>query len=91
MTRIARESAVVLACQRIDQLAEAVGEHLEILSEATMETEQGWVFFYNTADFVRTRNPSSCLAGNGPLLVTHQGLIYELPSAIPWEDALKQL
>jgi Immunity protein 35 len=91
MPSLNRESAIALARQRIDQLAQAAGDQFEILSDSTREIEQGWVFFFNTADFVRTRNPSSALAGNGPLLVTREGVIHELPSAIPWEGAVRQL
>lgn len=91
MPSLDRESAIALARQRVDQLAQAVGDQFEILSDSTREIEQGWVFFFNTADFVRTRNPTSALAGNGPLLVTREGVIHELPSAIPWEDAVKQI
>lgn len=85
------ESAVVLARSRIDQLAQIVGDQFEILPDQTKEIEQGWVFFFNTADFVRTRNAMFALAGNGPILVTREGGIYELPSAIPWEDAARKI
>jgi len=91
MPSLNRESAIALARKRIDQLAQAVGDQFEILSDSTKEIEQGWVFFFNTADFVRTRNPASALAGNGPILVTREGVIHELPSAIPWEDAVKRV
>ena len=82
------EHAAVIARQRVDQLARLAGDQFEILPESTVEVEQGWVFFFNTVDFVRTRNPKTALAGNGPLLVTHDGQVHELPSAIPWRDAL---
>lgn len=91
MSGLNRDSALALARERIDQLAQAVGDEFEILSDSTREIEQGWVFFFNTADYVRTRNPTAALAGNGPLLITRAGVIHELPSAIPWEDAVRQL
>jgi hypothetical protein len=84
-----REYAITLAHARIGQLAQAAGNQFEILSDCTKEIEQGWVFFFNTVDFIRTRNPIFALAGNGPILVTREGVIYELPSAIPWEEAVK--
>jgi hypothetical protein len=46
---------------------------------------------HNSADFVRTRNPMDSLAGNGPILVLRDGSVVHLPSAVPWEDALKHL
>jgi hypothetical protein len=91
MSGLNHDSALALARERIDQLAQAVGDEFEILSDFTREIEQGWVFFFNTADYVRTRNPTAALAGNGPLLITREGVIHELPSAIPWEDAVRQL
>ncbi|MDR0634744.1 MAG: YrhB family protein [Azoarcus sp.] len=91
MARFDCESATLLALDKIDQLARAAGDEFGILADFTREVEQGWVFFFNTADFVRTRNPVFALAGNGPILVTHEGDVFELPSAIPWEDAVKQI
>jgi hypothetical protein len=85
------ESAIALAKLRVDELAIIAHDRFEILPESSKETEQGWVFFFNSADFVRTRNPTTALAGNGPILVTRDGAIYELPSAIPWEDAVKRI
>ena len=84
------ESAVMLARSRVNQLAQAVGDQFDLLLDQTREVEQGWVFFFNTADFVRTRNRMSALAGNGPILVTREGVLYQLPSAIPWEDAVRK-
>jgi hypothetical protein len=85
------ESAYTLARERVDHLARAVGDNFEILTASTREIEEGWVFFFNTKDFVQTGNPASALAGNGPLLVTRGGAIHQLPSSIPWEVAVKQI
>lgn len=91
MSDLNSASATELARKRIEQLADAAGDQFEIVSELTREVEQGWLFFFNSSDFVRTRDPASALAGNGPLLVTRRGEVHELPSAIPWEDALRKL
>lgn len=85
------DSASTLARRRVDELEDASGEKLEIVPAATREIALGWVFFFNTADFVRTGDPTSALAGNGPLLVTRNGAIHQLPSAIPWEEAVRKL
>jgi hypothetical protein len=29
----------------------------------------GWVFFYNSHDFIQTRNPRAAWAGNAPFLI----------------------
>ena len=91
MTKYDRESASHIARLRINQLASEAGDKFELLLDATVEIESGWVFFFNTVDFVRTRNPSSALAGNGPILVTREGVIHELPSATPWEEAVVKI
>jgi hypothetical protein len=91
MPNINRESAITLARDKIDQLAQTAGDQFEILPDSTMDIQQGWVFFFNTADFVRTGAPASALAGNGPILITREGTVVELPSAIPWEDAVRQI
>lgn len=85
------EDAYFLAHKRVEDLAQAAGDEFEILRELTVEVQQGWIFFYNTADFVRTNNFSSSLAGNGPVLVTHAGVVHELPSGIPWEEAVQKI
>jgi hypothetical protein len=91
MPRLDLDAATALARSRVDQIAQAVGDHFEILPDQTKILERGWIFFFNTADYVRTRNPSSALAGNGPIFVTREGTIYELPSAIPWEEAVRRI
>lgn len=91
MATIDAGTAMDLARETIAQLALSVGDQFEILPDDTKEVEQGWVFFFNTADFVRTRNPMYALAGNGPVLVSREGEVRQLPTAIPWEDALKKI
>jgi hypothetical protein len=88
---IDRQRAFALARARVSQIAAAEGDQFELQCELTKDTDRGWVFFFNTAEFVRTRNPLSALAGNGPIFVTREGAVHQLPSAIPWEDALQRM
>jgi hypothetical protein len=39
-----------------------------IVEGETVERSFGWVFFYNTKEFIETGNPISQLAGNGPVI-----------------------
>lgn len=80
-----------IALEHVRQLAASVGDEFDILPESTVEDPKGWVFFYNSTDFVRTRNPMDALAGNGPILVMRDGSVVDLPGAVPWEEALKDL
>ncbi len=81
-------SASALAQAKVDELARLAGDDFQIMFDATREVEQGWVFFFNTADYLETRNPSAALAGNGPILVTRDGVVNQLPSDVPWNDEL---
>lgn len=56
-----------------------------------MQVEEGWVFFFDSSEFVRTKNPLSALAGNGPLFVTNEGEVHQLSSAVPWQHSLESL
>ena len=88
MPKITEAMAFQLAQARVNQLAQAAGDEFLIRVEKTQNVGQGWVFFFNTSDFVKTGNPVSRLAGNGPIFVTNNGLVHDLPSSLPWEDAL---
>lgn len=90
MPAITAADAFGLAQERLTQLARSANEQFEFLVDETREVEQGWVFFFNSVDFVRTRNPLYALAGNGPIFVSLEGKILSLPSSIPWEDSLRQ-
>jgi hypothetical protein len=90
MTTINAATAMRLAQETIAQLALSANDQFEILVDETREVEQGWVYFFNTADFIRTRNPVYALAGNGPIFVSREGKVQQLPTAIPWEDSLKK-
>ena len=41
----------------------------EILESETLEREWGWVFFYDSADHIRTGDEKYAIAGNAPLIV----------------------
>lgn len=53
---------------------------LAINDDLTEEHAAGFVFFYSTADYWRTRDPMAALAGNGPILVTNDGDVVTLPT-----------
>ena len=91
MTVLTKTTAIEIAREHISQLATAAGDSFELLLDETKDVAQGWLFFFNTSDFVRSRNPVDALAGNGPLLVLQDGQIHELSSALPWEQALKHI
>ena len=83
--------ATEIARKHISQLATAAGDSFELLLEEAKDVAQGWLFSFNTCDFVRSRNPADALAGNGPILVLQNGQVRELSSTIPWKQALKHI
>jgi hypothetical protein len=40
-----------------------------VVNEDTIEKPFGWIFFYNTREFIATGNVIHSLAGNGPVVV----------------------
>ena len=91
MDSINHSTALRIAQARIHELGASSGDELEILSMETQEIKLGWVFFYNSAEYIRTGNPSSALAGNGPILVLRNGEIVELPTAVSWQEAVRKM
>src|SRR3954464_8231595 len=83
--------ALKIAQEKIFELGMACGDEFQIMSERTQEIPQGWVFFFSSADYVRTKNPMFALAGNGPILVLRNGGIVELPTAVPWQESVGQI
>jgi hypothetical protein len=90
MDAINRAAAFNIAQAKVDELGLAAGDAFEILRSETKEVEQGWIFFYNSAEYVRSRDPLRALAGNGPLLVLRDGQLAVLPTALPWQETLAQ-
>ncbi|QQO31457.1 hypothetical protein JJC00_22780 [Bradyrhizobium diazoefficiens] len=84
------DQAMALAEAEVMNIGIACGDDLALVSEQTLEVAEGWVFFYNTREYIETGNSSSRLAGNGPILVDRAGCVHHLPTATSWEDALAQ-
>ena len=45
---------------------------IEILGASTIEREWGWVFFYQSSEYLQTQNPAAMLAGNAPIVVNRK-------------------
>ena len=62
---------------------------LSIVDDATLERDFGWVFFYNSTEFLETNRISAALAGNAPIVVRRRdGLVFETGTARPLEEYL---
>lgn len=75
-----RSDALVLAERHLATLRSGLSIGLVINDAITEEHEAGYVFFYNSAEYWRTGDMLTGLAGNGPILVRHDGRVVDLPS-----------
>jgi hypothetical protein len=48
------------------------GESLEIVEAETIERPFGWVFFYNSRNYLKTKKFEDMLLGNAPLIVDRE-------------------
>jgi hypothetical protein len=61
-----------------------------ILEDKTIERPFGWVFFYNSRQYLQTSDPSHQLLGNGPLVVNRaDGSTEALTTSMPPERAIQ--
>lgn len=63
----------------------------EIIDEETIARPYGWVFFYQSTEFLRTRESGKQLAGNSPILIDRvNGELRLFGTARPIGDYLKE-
>lgn len=66
-------------------------EERVIDDQQTVERDYGWLFTYNRAEYIRTRDPHHSLVGNGPILVRRDdGAVIEFYSSYSPEKALAE-
>lgn len=81
---ITRDEAIAAA----EAFLNADGEDIEaaIMRDATLEYEFGWVFFYNSREYLETKKFEDMLVGNAPLIFEKTtGRIVETGTAEPVE------
>jgi Immunity protein 35 len=80
---ITREQAALLATQYLER-HETADLRLALLPESTTEFSFGWLFFYNSEDFIRMGDPMDAVGGNAPLLVEREtGRLFVTGTALP--------
>jgi len=62
-----------------------------IVDTETHELSWGWVFFYNSKEYLETRDIVQALAGNAPIVVTHDGKVHETGTSKPLEEYLRDI
>jgi hypothetical protein len=77
------------ARQHLDQKRSSV--ELVILDELTREEDFGWVFFYQSAEYLKSGATRDALAGNAPLVVLRDsGEVRATGTALPLDSYLEQ-
>jgi hypothetical protein len=78
---ITREDAAEIARQNLNEMAAEINAYgsalpghadrtpTEVVITVEKETDDGWIFAYNSRAYVEDGNPSAMLAGNYPILV----------------------
>jgi hypothetical protein len=85
---LTREEAKQLVYARINIEAPFAAEPLElaIIDNETIEKEYGWVFFYQTKEYLKTGSIVDALVGNAPYIVNkYTGELEETGTANPIE------
>ena len=84
---ISYAQAKEIVIEELAGLERESGTRLVLLEEQTRTESFGWVFFYNSAEFVRSGDVRHALAGNAPLIVDRaDGRIESAGSAVSVDD-----
>ena len=80
-----------LAEQLLSTLQVVPPTELAILDEHTIETDFGWVFFWNSKKYLETDEFQYALAGNAPLIIDRRdGSIHKTSTAEPIEEIIER-
>jgi hypothetical protein len=81
------DQAKALAGETVAALAAAVSDEFALVGHETVEAN-GWLFFYNSKEFIETGSFSSSLVGNGPIFVDRNGVLKIFGSGENWDVAI---
>lgn len=85
------ERATILARKALENRGNYVDVAVEIIPDLTEEVERGWVFFYQSSEYIRTNRFSEQLVGNAPIFVMRDGTTRFLPTSLSWEEAISRI
>lgn len=85
-TPLSYDAAKAIARRYLDDMG---GDYVVELSPWPMVRSYGWVFFYDSRDYLETGDPRHALFGNAPFLVNrHTGAVVTFGTALRTEDYL---
>ena len=66
-------------------------ESLQLIDSETIEKSIGWVFFYNSKEYIETGDFLSMLAGNAPFIINrNNGELYETGTAMSLDEYVSE-
>lgn len=67
--------ARIIAMQKLNEIQRSSKMELVFLEDFTLPFDYGWVFFYQSKDFVETGDKEKMVGGNAPILIDkYQGV-----------------
>jgi hypothetical protein len=89
MATITFQDALIIAEKFLNDLQMPLDDDdMMINGKKCVEVANGWIFFYNSKGYLESGDKKKMLVGNGPLYVDDQGRLTQLPTFIPWQEAL---
>jgi hypothetical protein len=85
-----QQKARTLAYKYLQSIIDVKTWPFEILDSQTIAKSYGWIFFYQSMQYLKTGFLSDMLVGNGPILVEKSGKIIQFSTALPIEESLRR-
>lgn len=63
------EEAKIIAVQKLSEIEKLSNIKIALLKEKTKSFDYGWVFFYQSEEYVSTGNLQALIGGNAPIIV----------------------
>ena len=71
------EQAKIIALSKLKEIENEAKTRLAFLENDTLSFDYGWVFFYQSEEFVKTGDTQNMVGGNAPILIDkYDGNIY---------------
>ena len=89
MEKISAETARAIADRFLKTLYDTVTDAV-IVDQDTREEKFGWVFFYESKEYLETGDIAAIFVGNAPLIVDRNGQVYQTGTALPPEEYIEE-
>ncbi len=71
------QAAKIIALQKLKNIESEMAIKLTLLENVVIEFEYGWIFGYQSDEFIKTGDFNKMIGGNAPLLVDkQQGVVF---------------